>query len=399
MNTYNQNNISSLPTMLTCQPCGIKSIPTSAEVNDRWGNGGSGIGAGSKAIQSALGEYFERRHFYMEVMPDQQGPLGYSLTPEEKISFAVALSQTSEKAHQPEKIEEHTFNLSEVYRSDDFSSCHIPTACISLSSHKIESDNLLYPQRDTCGCSFHWDPTTAIFGSLKEKLERQFLAKFWLTKRCNKIISPTDTVNMLRKSNSCALYKHLLRAGESTIIDISDANFPGSCILTVYGNHKKGRHVNYCAGMAYAASVEEAIEKSINELWQTYRFIDVFTATDSAHSDIDDPYLKYFLNCNNYTTYRTITTTLIQPPPQPSKSFEFNEQGLLAALDNQHIKGFIYLKPMTINNSTCYASKYISPDLFLHMNNSANINLRNKYSEKFLNEIYEDRKKFMVPFP
>ena len=90
--------------MLTCQPCGIKSIPTSAEVNDRWGNGGSGIGAGSKAIQSALGEYFERRHFYMEVMPDQQGPLGYSLTPEEKISFAVALSQTSEKAHQPERL-------------------------------------------------------------------------------------------------------------------------------------------------------------------------------------------------------------------------------------------------------------------------------------------------------
>jgi hypothetical protein len=63
MNIYNQNNYSSLPNSIIYQPSCLTSMPMSAETDDSWGNGGSGIGAGSEAIRAALGEYFERRHF------------------------------------------------------------------------------------------------------------------------------------------------------------------------------------------------------------------------------------------------------------------------------------------------------------------------------------------------
>jgi len=54
-----------MPGALICQPACILSFPTSVEVEDSWLNRGAGIGSGSSSIKSALGEYFERRHFYM----------------------------------------------------------------------------------------------------------------------------------------------------------------------------------------------------------------------------------------------------------------------------------------------------------------------------------------------
>lgn len=399
MNTYNRINISSLPTAITYQPSCIRSIPMSVECNDVWGNGGSGIGAGSEAIRSALGEYFERRHFYMEIIPDLTGTLDTSLTAAERTSFVTAFHQTCEKKASTQAISEHRYNLSEVYRASDFSSCHVPTACISLSAHNIANDSAIYPLRDTCGCSFHWDPMAAIFGSLKEQLERQFLARFWLTKKCHEIMTPNMALDKLKNTNSLSLYKHLILAGDVAVIDISDSSFPGVCILTVYGNRNNIRHVKYCAGMAYAANAEEALDKSIRELWQTYRFIDLFCATKSELNEIDDPYLRHFLNCNDYKTYQEITAIQHPYTPTPNHKEKFNVPGLLKALDRQNVTGFIYIKPIAIENSNYFASKYLSPDLFLHMNNSKNINTRNNYSKKFFHEIHENRKNIMTPFP
>lgn len=42
--------------------------------------------------------------------------------------------------------------------------------------------------------------------------------------------------------------------------------------------HPGGRNVKYCAGVSYAAEVSEALEKSVLELWQAYRFMDLFKA-------------------------------------------------------------------------------------------------------------------------
>ena len=52
-----------------------------------------------------------------------------------------------------------------------------------------------------------------------------------------------------------------------------------------------------------------------------------------------------------------------------------------------------------VNGIGCVFSKYVSPDLFLHMNNSQNINLSNKYSKEFAGAILQSRLEKMVPFP
>lgn len=398
MNIFNKSEISTLPTTIVYQPACLTSLPMSAETSDIWSNGGSGIGTGSDAVRSAIGEYFERRHFYMEVVPDAIGTLDVSLTATEQESFMKAFHQTRDESNSPKNINDHHFNLSEVYRACDWTSCMAPTACISLSAHQIADDNSIYPLRDTCGCSFHWDAKLAVFGSMKEQLERQFLAKFWLTKMCQEIISEDQIFKELYTSRSRHLFKHLKASGNVTVIDISDPLFPGVCILTVYGS-SNSRHVNYCAGMAYSENLKKALEKSIHELWQTFRFIDLFHATDGDESEIEDSYLRHFLNCNSFETYLEISSVVccaVRAPTHPSK---FNADALLTILKALGIAGFVYLKPITINGVDHFASKFFSPDLFLHMDNSRNINLRNKYSESFYDLICESRKQSMVPFP
>ncbi len=279
MNIYNPHHYSALPGALICQPACVLSFPPSVEVEDPWSNGGSGIGTGSSALKTALGEYFERRHFYMEIMPDLVGRLDHTLTKEETNKFTHAFSQTSNNGLSADQIKTHEFNLTQVCRISDFSTCHIPSACISLSFHGIESENSIYPLRDTCGCSFHWSAEHALMGSIKEHLERQFLAKFWLTKQCSHLLDQHEIKTELKSSGARRLYDALYQSGEVSIIDISDPDYPGVCLLTVYGQKNKKRHIQYCAGMSYSETRSIALEKSIYELWQTYRFIDLFRAT------------------------------------------------------------------------------------------------------------------------
>lgn len=395
----NQSNVSALPSHVAFQPSSMRSLPVSAEMGDFWKNGGSGVSNRDHAVPSAFGEYFERRHFYMEIYPDKHGRLADVLTEEEIQNFTFAFSQTTNKKRSTTDIHKHHFNLSEVRRSSDFSTCYIPSICLSLSACKMENDLYIHPLRDTCGCCFHHKPDLAILGSLKEQLERQFLARFWLTKECKKIINHESTLALLHNNDIQRLYKLLNKSGEITIIDISDNNFPGACVLAVYGNRDNSRRVKYCAGMAYSNTTTNAIEKSILELWQTFRFMDLHYAVERPSNEIEDPYLKYFLNCNDYQTYLNIIEAESVPIDHPPSAKKFTFQEMISALHKAGINGYIYIKAINIDGDCYYASKYISPNLFLHMNNSKNINLNNTYSQSFLKKIKTDRKNVMVPFP
>lgn len=396
---YNSICESVLPGALICQPSCLVSFPSSVEVEDSWLNGGSGIGDGSSSIKAALGEYFEKRHFYMEVMSNVVGNINHSLTRVEAEKFIEAFSQTNENDLTSAQLFSHSYNLTKVYRASDFSVCHIPTACISLNYHKIESESSIYPLRDTCGCSFHWCFEEAGFGAIKEYLERQFLARFWLTRKCQGLITSENVLEALCESRAKTLYQALHKSGELVVIDISDADYPGSCILTVYGQKNRKRHVQYCAGMSYAKTRAAAIEKSIYELWQTYRFVDLFLATERDIDEVKDPYLKHFLNCNTYDTYKEI----IRIDPCSMFASEscpvFSFSGLLATLKAQQVDGYLYVDSLSINNDSYFFCKFVSPDFFLHMNNSRGINTRNKYSQIFSAQIVAERKNMMVPFP
>lgn len=87
---YNSSHYSTLPGALIFQPACLLSLPSCVEVEDPWLNGGSGIGNGSSSIKAALGEYFERRHFYMEVKSDVVGDITYTLSSLEAGEFIYA---------------------------------------------------------------------------------------------------------------------------------------------------------------------------------------------------------------------------------------------------------------------------------------------------------------------
>lgn len=389
-----------LPGSLLFQPAGLLALPNSVEVSDALSVNGSGVGEGSNSIKTALGEYFERRHFYREILSSKQGFLNESLRDAEVDSFVGAFIQTAAKRVSIREVENHKFTLSKVVRALDFSTCFIPTICISLSSHRLEDDNFIYPLRDTCGCSFHWCPNFAFLGAVKEYLERQFLVKFWLTKKCHSIVPPGRAFELLSQKKIRHLYNALISAGELSIFDISDIRFPGVCILVVYGQNKGGHHVNYCAGMSYAAMAGDALEKSILELWQTYRFMDLFKAIGSDEEKVEDYYLRYFLSCNVYETYRDITDVqVVAEEKRDASRAGFTLSGFLSVLNDQGILGYFYARHSMVNGVGCIFSKYVSPDLFLHMNNSKNINISNKYSKEFAGAILQSRLEKMVPFP
>ncbi|AOE69057.1 microcin B17-processing protein McbD [Pseudomonas fluorescens] len=400
MKVINSMQKPDLPGSLLFQPAGLLALPNSVEVSDALSVNGSGVGEGSNSIKTALGEYFERRHFYREILSSKQGFLNESLRDAEVDSFVGAFIQTASKSVSIREVENHKFTLSKVVRALDFSTCFIPTICISLSSHRLEDDNFIYPLRDTCGCSFHWCPNFAFLGAVKEYLERQFLVKFWLTKKCHSIVPPGRAFELLSQKKIRHLYNALISAGELSIFDISDIRFPGVCILVVYGRNKGGHHVNYCAGMSYAAMAGDALEKSILELWQTYRFMDLFKAIGSDEEKVEDYYLRYFLSCNVYETYRDITDVqVVAEEKRDASRAGFTLSGFLSVLNDQGILGYFYARHSMVNGVGCVFSKYVSPDLFLHMNNSKNINFSNKYSKEFAGAILQSRLEKMVPFP
>ncbi|UVJ42289.1 YcaO-like family protein [Pseudomonas sp. LS1212] len=399
MNLFNIETSAFYPGSLSYQPSAMTGLPNSIEIGNYWSIHGSGIGDGTTAQTTALGEFFERRHFYMEVTADSSSTLSDALCKEESNDFIAAFTQTSTEALSENSLVTHAFNMSTVVRTKDFSTCLIPTVCLSLSFFENTMDNSIYPARDTCGCSFHSSAEQAIFGAIKESLERQFLTRFWITGNCSRIIDNSIGSDWLSHSTERHLFKALCCAGEVTIIDITDENFPGTCLLLVYGCSDQMRNVQYCAGMSYNNSPQSALEKALLELWQTYRFIDRFRETSSTLKDIDDPYLIHFLKCNEFKTYKNIIATnesLHSPPPE---KHEFNASTLINEIRNKELNGYLYLRPLKIMGQFFYFCKFTSPNLFMHMNNSSNINLSNRYSKAFSESFIPNRLTTMVPFP
>lgn len=387
----------SLPEVLFYQPPCVKGFPSNVEVSDAWAKIGSGAGNEIHSLQAALGEYFERRHFYMEVFPELYSTLTEHLDKNETAKFVKAFKQTAGPEYSNADLQSHIYGLSKVTRLSDFSSSYIPTATISIS-YNNNNDHLIYPSRDTCGCSFHWSAQEAIFGSLKESLERQFLTRFWLTKECADKLTSHEITALLSSGGSSSLYEALSASGDIIALDISDYRFPGKCIIMFYGSSTTEKNVHYCTGMSYAETLEIAIKKSLNELWQTYRFMDLHATLYDDNKNINDPYLRHFLNCNSYETFKEISNFRITNESQ-QRMDNLNLQNIIKTFRQLNLEGYIYTKSICLFEKNYTFSKFISPSLFLHMDNSKNINIDNDYSKSFLTKISPSRKKIMVPFP
>ncbi|GLH33315.1 hypothetical protein BR1R5_27020 [Pseudomonas sp. BR1R-5] len=171
-------------------------------------------------------------------------------------------------------------------------------------------------------------------------------------------------------------------------------------MLLCYGNQHPGAKVNYCAGMAYAATPKLALEKSVMELWQTLRFMQSVDSNNESKSELQDPYLAHFLTCNRYDTYLDISgfAELENHTHKERRTTPFTTKTLIYAIRNLRFNGYLYLSPPS-QQSHLYICKYLSPNLFLHMNNAHHLNLENTYSRPFLNDVIISQLTRMVPFP
>lgn len=388
------------PTTTLFQPALLRHHPHVVEVGDYWGRYGSGIGLDDSAGFSSLGEYYERRHFFSEVSSHRRGLLHETLDVQEAMDFKIALEQTMLSSEDSESLSSHIFNKTSVKRLSNFSDCEIPTVCVSIGAKGLGSDNNFHPIRDTCGCSFHWNLESAIFGALKESIERQFLLKFWLTRNCNGKFNPLNSRNKPNPSGAFPLLQALESTGSVTALDITDHDFPGKCIIVLYGANDPKHFVHYCAGMAYSNSPESAFDKAIYELWQTFRFIRNFHTSKSNIKNIKDPYLRHFLHANTYSTYLETRNFIPEDNAHHEKTLApLTNDTLISAIQQSGTSGYMYIRPVNIAQRTHFFCKYISPTAFMHMNNSAHINIKNKYSEKFIHKIDAARQNIMVPFP
>lgn len=130
---------------------------------------------------------------------------------------------------------------------------------------------------------------------------------------------------------------------------------------------------------------------------QTFRFIRNFHTSKSNIKNIKDPYLRHFLHANTYSTYLETRNFIPEDNAHPEKTLApLTNDTLISAIQQSGTSG---IRPVNIAQRTHFFCKYISPTAFMHMNNSAHININNKYSEKFIHKIDAARQNIMVPFP
>ena len=400
MNTYNEIHNPTFADFKLLRPSATLHFPHSIECGSRWQTFGSSSGWTTDIASSALGEHFERKHFYLDVPVHDTGTLDDGLTSQEYDDFIKAFSQTKNHRTRAD-LASHVFDRTNVYRIVDFTRCKVPTACISISACLNPIDNHFYPMRDTCGCSAHISVERALLGALKEAMERQFLLRFWLTNTCTEKIGHDESCAMLLGRSCLSLFKELCKTGEICVLDLTDKRFPGSCIFLSYGNQNDNAKVKYCAGMAYAESLDKALEKSIVELWQTFRFMLSFDQANIGKTETLDPYIKHFLECNRYETFGKTSspTKLAALQHHKIQPDTLSLSSLLPVVRRLEINGYFYLASLPTKGPTLYFCKYLSPKLFLHMNNASNFNLENTYSAPFLDQIIKNRLIEMVPFP
>lgn len=365
------------------RPAAHASLPHSVQVFDDWEHSGLGTSYGSTALLAGLGEFHERRHFFSEVVGGSRRRLAASLPSGEGDSFAEAFVQMQSSTASKADILNREFMMTEVIRSHDFQPCRIPTVCLSIGE-TAGTDNLYMPLRDTCGCSSHSSANMAMFDAIREMIERQILLKFWLTAVARRRLSDREIHSHLNSAQAMQLYTSLKNRGNILAIDISESNFPGKAILIIFQGTFSA--VQFCAGLGFCRNVGESLKKALIELWQTYRFMDRFAKNRMQLEDIDEPYLLHFMHQNTSETFDIVNS--FSESHEPTNDEKLDLTSLISGAKSADITGYFYLKEVTEGEDPIYYSKFISPDCFMHMNNSRNINLRNRFSAPFFDSHY-----------
>lgn len=395
INVYS-NLMSAWPATMAMSPKLNRNMPTFSQIWDYERiTPASAAGETLKSIQGAIGEYFERRHFFYEIVTGGQKTLYEMMPPSAAKAFTEAFFQISSLTR--DEIITHKFKTVRAFNLFSLEQQEIPAVIIALDNITAADDLKFYPDRDTCGCSFHGSLNDAIEGSLCEFMERQSLLLYWLQGKANTEIS-SEIVTGINHIDEILLA--LRSEGDIRIFDITLPGAPGHAVLTLYGTKNKISRIKYSTGLSYANSLKKALCKSVVELWQSYICLHNFLIGGYTDDDIIDSYQRHFMSCNKYESFTDLCENTVLLSDDVKLTLEENitsDTNLLNYLQQISDNIFVYYARERVSNSLVWYTKIVSPDFFLHMNNSGAININNKIYHT--GDGIKVRESKMVPFP
>lgn len=368
------------------------TLPRFAWATNRLGTATSGSGLASDGMQRALGEYFERRHFYLEVRGESTGSLEQVQDECLRRSLTKAMHQTA-SASVRDQVASHPFTLSAVAKLPSFEPVTAPTILFSITGESLGPDGDFFFCRDTTGCAAHFELNRALDGALREFAERQYLLRHWLTARGAKDISGAVCGGLSRAASM--LVQKLGRSGDICFLDISCGELAGAIVLAVYRG-SRDEHVRYCVGLSCATNAACAADRAVKELWQSYVFLRNMVKKADADALVHDRYHRYFLECNHAATADTMLSGIeagAPAGPVPPSG------GLITSIHARFRHLLAYVRQIDVLSKRLWCVRVISPEAFMHMDNSRHFNLECAYSDAFRPHIVPARLRSMVPFP
>lgn len=390
---------SNWPSSFLSVPVLARALPAICEVYDGHRvSQTSAVGTGIESLRGAIGEFVERRHFYNEIELGERRTLNNMMDEQAQAAFARALGQTAGPT--TPSLQNHRFYTTDVRNLYTFASLKVPSVFLSLTDKEADVDPEFLPFRDTTGCSAHVDFELALSGSLGELIERQCLLRFWLTKQATAEIHMDQAVRELRPDVS-ELINRLSDAGFLTFYDISLPDMPGYAVLAVFGACDESTPVQYSAGLSFGFSAQNALEKSVIELWQILVFMHYAVVCGYDGSKIEDYYHRHFWENNSLKSYRTMIDALPHDIVILANYLERpvgSHQGIMEFVRQITENVFFYMKRECIGRQTVWYVRVFSPDMFIHMNCLAPLNHDNEISASFQKTDAERRNR-LVLFP
>lgn len=370
------------------------TLPRFAWATNRLGTATSGAGLAEDGLRRALGEYFERRHFYFEVRGESNGSVSAIENDSLRHALLKALRQTALPGVRDE-VPSHAFALSAVMELPSFEPVSVPTILFSVTGELLGKDGDLFVFRDTTGCAAHFAFPSAMNGALREFAERQYLLRYWLTGRGAQDISAAVTGQL--SCGASELVKKLDRSGDMHFLEISRGEISGAVVLAIYRGSRDD-HVRYCVGLSCDSTPVAAADRAAKELWQSYVFLRNMAKEVDVKGLVHDRYHTYFLECNTTATADAMLSG-VEAVPTAKLATATVSSDLAGSIQTRFRHLLCYVRQVDVLLRRLWCVRVVSPEAFLHMDNSRSFNLDCAYSEPFRAEIMPSRLQRMVPFP
>ncbi|NHB98553.1 YcaO-like family protein [Photorhabdus stackebrandtii] len=341
------------------------------EHNSQTAGSSCSIGISSKI--SALGEYLEREFMYNDIV--SEGTFSSAeLSQEEQLLIPF----------------DNEFESLEYITAKNFFSdktIRIPRSLVSLDS----SRDTIQHFRDSSGGALGKSINHSRLSAFLEFIERQSMILSWQTQCYSGYLSNEQTLALCNRHHR-DLFSRFLYSGKIKLLINTIENlscYSGIMIFT------SDIGVKYSVSSACSLSINDLVNKLINEMWQSYLFI--YNNLDGVKNIGLDYYKINFLSYNNKETELLWGITnnyqkeLNNIDPRLCKTYSFDD-----FYHSLKISGARFYSYEKMTKHGFYFTKILSPDFFLHMS-SVNTSKIPIYCKAKFN--LEKIRKIEIPFP